>query len=398
MFARYKSLLDPSQRLAKILAVASMLVGFGMPDIASAADEQRFENMKQAMKALAVDIGKTLRSEGLDSIAVKSFEGPAGTSASSRIAQALTDQLKENTRLNVTSAGGAWSVTGEYFAEMNKLSGKLEVFIESTLKNQRGRTQATLITPIITDEQETLTMFGVSADLPTKLTPEQTAAQKTIETVRAETVAAAIDNPQTAIAGARVQADAASPYGLEILVGGQPMFAENREGVAFMPLSMDQVYAVRLINNSDEDVGVTLTIDGINTLEFSKNPGYRELGMWVVGRRSVGVITGWHIVDNQAHSFKVMDYANSVAARLSSTKDIGTITAVFRAAFTGDPPADEPPSTSRGGHGTGFGPPTEQRLKNVVRKFGAVRGAVTVRYDKPDVTELPPAEIPVVAR
>ena len=43
---------------------------------------------------------------------------------------------------NVTSAAGSWSVAGEYFAEMNSGSGKLEVFIESTLKNQRGREQA----------------------------------------------------------------------------------------------------------------------------------------------------------------------------------------------------------------------------------------------------------------
>ena len=52
--------------------------------------------------------------------------------------------------------------------------------------------------------------------------------------------------------------------------------------------------------------------------------------------------------------------------------------------------------TGSAGVATGFGPPTEQRLADVVRKFGVVRGSVSVRYDKPQ-TELPPGE-PVVAK
>jgi hypothetical protein len=278
---------------------------------------------------------------------------------------------------------------------MNSASGKLEVFIESTLKNQRGREQARLLTPIITDEQETLTLFGVSADLPTQVTPQQAAENKTVETVRAETVVAAIDQPQIFINEGIVKATAESPYAIEVLIAGQPTPAESREGTAFVQIQKEQIYAVRLINNSDEDVGVTLAIDGVNTLEFSQNPAYRQLGKWVVGARSTGIVTGWHILGNQSHSFQVMDYANSAAAKVSSTRDIGTITAVFCAAFTGDPPPDEP-AKGKGGVATGFGPPTEQRLADVVRKFGVVRGSVSVRYDKPQ-TELPPGE-PVVAK
>jgi hypothetical protein len=365
-----------------------------LPAMSRAAEEKRFSSMKTAMAELAVDIGKTLREQGLESIAVKTFDGPAGTSASSRIAQALTEQLQANTKLNVTTAAGSWSVAGEYFAEMNPSSGKLEVFIESTLKNQRGREQARLLTPIITDEQETLTLFGVSADLPTQVTPAQAAENKTVEAVRAETVVAAIDKPQIFVNEGIIKAGSESPYGIEVLIGGQPVPADIREGTAFVDIQREQIYAVRLINNSNEDVGVTLTIDGVNTLEFSQNPAYRQLGKWVVAAHGTGVVTGWHIVGNQSHSFQVLDYANSAAAKVSSTKDIGTITAVFCAAFTGDPPPDEP-ATGKGGVATGFGPPTEQKLADVVRKFGVVRGAVSVRYDKPQ-TELPPAE-PVVA-
>jgi hypothetical protein len=140
---------------------------------------------------------------------------------------------------------------------------------------------------------------------------------------------------------------------------------------------------------------VALSIDGINTLAFSQNPGYKQLGKWVIGRRGKGTITGWHIQGSQSRSFQVMDYGESAAAKFASTKDIGTITAVFCAAFTGDPPADEP---GKGELATGFGPPTEQRLADVVRKFGAVRGSISVRYAKPDLSDLPPGEVPVVAK
>jgi hypothetical protein len=366
------------------------------PAAASAAEEQRFSSMKAAMEALAADIGRTLADQGLDSIAVKTFDGPAGTSASLRIAQALTEQIQAKTKLRVTSAAGSWSIAGEYFAEMNPNSGKLEVFIDSTLKDQRGRSQSRLLTPIITDEQETLTMFGVSADLPTQVAQAEVAENKTLDGIRAQTVAAAIDKPQVFIREAIVKATQQSPYAIEVMIAGQPIPAEDREGTAFVQIQKEQIYAVRLINNSDEDVGVTLTIDGVNTLEFSQNPAYRQLGKWVVGARSTGIVTGWHIQGNESRSFQVVDFPNSAAAQVSSTKDIGTITAVFCAAFTDQPPADEPPATGRGGLATGFGPPTEQKLADVVRKFGVVRGAISVRYDKPQ-TELPPIE-PVVAR
>ena len=376
---------QPTRRF--LAAVSGCLAWLALCAPAMAADLQ-FGNMKDAMQALAKDIERQLLDQGLDQVSIKTFDGPSGASASSRIAQALSEQLKDRS-IGVANTAGSWSVSGSYFADMND-NGKLEVFIESVLKNQRGREQAKLLTPIITNEQETLSLFGVNANVPTQATAEQTAAKKSLDSVRAEAILKAIDEPQATIFGSQVKTSSDSPYAIEVLVAGQPLPAVDKSGAAVVDVKKGQAYAIRLINNSDEDVGITLTIDGINTLAFSENPGYKQLGKWVIAARSVGTVRGWHIAGNQARQFEVMDYGASAAAKFASTKDIGTITATFCVAFTGNPPADEPQLRGKGELATGLGAPTEQKLTDVVRKYGAVRAAISVRYAKPDESDLPP--------
>jgi hypothetical protein len=210
-------------------------------------------------------------------------------------------------------------------------------------------------------------------------------------------VVAAIDKPQVVVNGPIVKTTADSPFAIEILVAGQPMRAVDEGGLAFVNVAKDQIYAIRLINKSPEEVGVILTIDGINSLAFSQNPAFKAVGKWVIAPNGTGTITGWHIQGAEAKSFKVMDYGQSAAAQFASTKDIGTITAVFCACFTGDPPPGTPPG-AKGDLATGLGPSVEQRLTAVPRKFGAPKASISVRYTKPDVTDLPPPEPSALAK
>ncbi len=76
---------------------------------------------------------------------------------------------------------------------------------------------------------------------------------------------------------------------------------------------------------------MTLTIDGINSLVFSKQ--FKGVGKWVVLPGKPDVIKGWLFDGRPSRRFKVMDYGESVAAQFAATKDIGTITAVFCEAF-----------------------------------------------------------------
>jgi hypothetical protein len=358
---------------------------------AQAADQ--FSNMKEAMAALAKDIKKQMASKAAESIAIKTFDGPAGASGSSGIAKALEEQLKA---LDVKTGGsqGAWSVGGDFLVDKNEATGMLDVTIESELKDHRGKRAGTLITPIITNDSDTLTLFGVTATLPTSV-PEGAknadGSPKTLPEARADATLAAIDNPKVTVEKALVKAAPASPYAVEILINGQPIAPAIDGGVAFVDIPKGAQYEIRLINNSDLPAGVMLTIDGINSLVFSKT--FAPVGKWVILPGKPGVISGW-LADPPAKTagFKVMDYGESVAAQSAATKDIGTITAVFCAAFEpGKLPEAERKGT-RGQLATGLGAPVEQRVTPVSFEFGLDRAAVSIRYAKPDLSDLPPTE------
>jgi hypothetical protein len=124
---------------------------------------------------------------------------------------------------------------------------------------------------------------------------------------------------------------------------------------------------------------VALTIDGINSLAFSQNKSFRDLGMWVIAARSNGVVRGWHDIGNQSFQFNVMEIAKAPAAAFGASEQVGVITATFCAAFENNlPPAELIPGL-RDQVATGKGPPIEQPLRDAVRAFGAVhvvRGAI----------------------
>ena len=102
-----------------------------------------------------------------------------------------------------------------------------------------------------------------------------------------------------------------------------------------------EVFKVRLHNDSDERVLVTLLIDGINT--FGKKPELLgEGGGWIIEPRSYGDVQGWMApraatagnsssVDADASWFEFTDVSKSVARRLNATDKIGLITAAYYA-------------------------------------------------------------------
>jgi hypothetical protein len=194
------------------------------------------------------------------------------------------------------------------------------------------------------------------------------------------------EDPKVSLAGTRVTAAPKTPYGIEVLGRSgnryEPRTPVVKDGLAFVPIQRDEVYAVRLINDSPYDASVTLTVDGLNMFAFSENPAYRGLGKVLVPPGGA-VIKGWHLTDETTSLFKVTAYADSAAAELRSGVNVGTITATFAAAWPTNaaPPPDEP--TGRAAvDATGRGPVAAVHYEAVPRRFGVVRAAVSVRYTK----------------
>lgn len=190
----------------------------------------------------------------------------------------------------------------------------------------------------------------------------------------------AIENPNQAVEGTIVRAKEDGQFGMEILVGGKPRSAEVEDGFALIDLTKSDKCQIRLINDSDYEVGVRLALDGVDCFWFSK----QKLGYWIVGPKSSMVVKGWQLNNNQAREFTIVPFENSVAYEAGITGEVGVISATYYRSYQEHeqiPVSDLPPPTKS--VGIGAGNLIEAAVKTVNRKFGQIRACVPVRYEKP---------------
>ena len=194
----------------------------------------------------------------------------------------------------------------------------------------------------------------------------------------------ALKDPRADVQGTEVRAKAGRPFALEILVKSGTGYVARKietdaKGRPLEPIHKDEVYGVRLINNSSHEAAVDLKIDGINNFTFSDIKGQ----YWIVGPGKQIDVLGWHKSNTKTLEFKVVDFPETAAAKLNikASASIGLITACFSASWANDSarPADEPELTGRG---TGFGSEIESKTEQVKRTIGQVRDTIAVRYER----------------
>jgi len=206
--------------------------------------------------------------------------------------------------------------------------------------------------------------------------------------------------PKVYLDGTAVLAGDKSPFGVELLVADKAIQPKDREGNAFAPIAREQEYAIRLLNRSDLEMGVRLSIDGLNIFHFSElrqpavlpsgkpNPrkGEPQYDLILVPAKGEVIVHGWFRTNQKVLAFKVMEYGQTAASQFGKDDaPVGTITATFAAVWEKEPPMDEPPvARGVGDDGTGFGKPKEIDAKPVQRTVGAVRASVSVRYTVPN--------------
>jgi hypothetical protein len=345
--------------------------------------------MRKELAEVAKSLKQLLDGQNEDSIAVGQFQGPANlpTSAGPGIAQILSEELQ---KLGKTVKPRAkYGVRGEYRAtevpsEDEPRIKLMAIKIKGTVEDEFGK----VITDFsfertIKSENAFVSLLGTPVDLPPRLTPEK----------RSQRLRDSLSKPRTRLQGARVSVGEDAQYAVELWVNGKPRAAKEDEGLAFVKIDRGESYAVRLINDSDREAGVRLSIDGLNVFEFSElrhkegdKKGEPLYSVWLVPPKSSILIKGWHRNNEVSDSFLVTEYAKSAAASLNAKANVGTITASFSAAWPIDrpPPKDEPPKQKgiTSGDGTGFGPPVEMKVTAVKRNVGAIRESVSVRYTK----------------
>ena len=380
---------------------------------AAATAEDKPRTLEEATKLIAADVAEFVRGQGFSEVLVDDFKGPSTASSGRGLRDMLRTHLKD-IGLGVPKVDFSeklMSVEGD-FASAER-GGRVVVLIKAHINDAGNNEQVTFQerVEIVDDSGEVAKLLGVTADL-SSADPEEVAKtagleeapkaggeKETLEKTRAAAVSARVKNPKFFLVKNEVAASEGGKLRIEVIRtnggGRESLPVSDASGFALADLSEDDTYAVRLVNDSAEDVGVELLIDGLNSLMFSSNEGYRKLGKWMIPANSSGVIRGWHLGGERLSKFVIRPTPESELARLGKpTSEIGTITAIFYPAWVGDnvPEVERTLLAGNAGRGgTARGPEITDGVRTVKRTFGKTQLAiVSVRYVNPE----PPEDTP----
>lgn len=399
-----------------VLSLAVGAVSLFHPVVAHA------KNLDAGLDDIARDVfnfAKTnIKGKGIASVRILEFEAPgnfrtAGRTVQRELQQKLEAMIeKENSSLKVNQKVASHDVGGELVVETSEDNTKVMVRIIAKVKTSLG---AEL-------QNFSHLVEGPTSDIARLTTPtvdvSAASAAKDSDAVAAQ-VKQSIETPTVAVQDAPagggensvVRATESSRFAMQIRIADSPegpMVAapiSSEGGLAFVNAKRGQRFAVTIINDADFDVGVRLTLDGVDSFHFSENEGFRRLKTWIIYRHSSQTIPGWYVRDPgpndpaaTSKDFVFTDLPDSIAARFASkSTEIGIINAQFFPCWKGSemPPKEEfLGAAARGARGVlGVGDGSERKVHVDVepRFFGkSLLASVSVRYEQPE----PPADLP----
>lgn len=243
-----------------------------------AADELRTQ-----LSEVAKEVKKFLAGRNEDSIAVGSFTGPAQipSSAGPGIVKILAEELeKQEIQVKLRANLG---VTGTY-RDVAEKDGSVTVLLKARIEDRSGLVLVELERKI-SDQKTVSSLLGATSFLMNRSfyenegPPRQDrtgASDRPERNKKGKIPVDSVRKPQVGIIGTHISADKVfCPYAFEVLVKSGEEYRSRKpvekEGLAFVRIERAEVYAVRLINNSDSEAAATLTIDGLSIFAFSEN-------------------------------------------------------------------------------------------------------------------------------
>lgn len=378
------------------------------------------KNLDAGLDDIAKDVfsfAKTnVKGKGIATIRVRAFEAPgnfqtAGQTVQRELQERLETLIKKgDSSLKINQKNAGHDIGGELLVETSgekvmiriiakiKTSGGAELQNFSHLVEGPTSDIARLVTPTV----------DVSAASAAK--DSDAIAAQVKQSIESPTVAVQ-DAPKGAGEKSVVRATDSSRFAMQIRIADSPegemvpAEVSNEGGLAFVNAKRGQRFAVTIINDADFDVGVRLTLDGVDSFHFSENEGFRRLKTWIIYRKSSQTIPGWYVRDPgpgdaaaTSKDFVFTDLPDSIAARFASkSNEIGIINAQFFPCWKGSemPPAEEflgaAARGTRGVLGVGDGKERHVNVDVEPRFFGkSLLASLSVRYEQPQ----PPADLP----
>lgn len=335
------------------------------------------------VRALAAEFVKIIDKKGGGAVAVGEFSASSRIkgSAGPRIQQVLAAEL-EKLKIKIDPDDFRFEIKGDYQSVKEPENGLLGVkLVGRLIDSETGEPLAERPTRFVFGKETVPTMLGLNVQ------PKPNAGPREISDAAKEALA----SPNVHIRTKKLAVTADSPYAIQVLVKrGRSYVARDikpdKKGRPFVELHGDDIYAVRLINNSKHSAAVDLRVDGVSSFAFSDTGSE----FWIVDPGKHVDIKGWHRSNDNTTEFKVVDdFADSAGAKLNlkPSAATGLITAAFRAAWakSAKPPADEIQLADLGGReraATGFGKDVVVRTKQVSLVIGEPRDIISVRYSR----------------
>lgn len=339
-------------------------------------------NIGQAAKQAAKDIAEELRDQRevfIHEFRVTNFGG----SSNIGISKAIGDELKEK-GFDI-KAGARNEVEGRLSRVPSDESQPLTGFDMSIKVLTGGKERKLQLSMSVTNVAEAAVAVEPTGEL----------RRPPIESAKPPVSAPTIRNASLALPSPT------SPYAVEVLVETSPGKYEPRPmkldpikirepesdsdrilKVLKVDLKKSEIYAIKLVNNTDYDAAVGIFIDGLSRFAVADDPDDR-VSMDIVKPKSIRIIKGYFRTNKSSNSFKVGEHSESVAAKLlPNSLQVGTIAVIFAAAWEKgrSAPVWEKGNPLASPNATGEGPAVEDHVIDVVRETGQVRAVIKILY------------------
>ena len=117
-------------------------------------------------------------------------------------------------------------------------------------------------------------------------------------------------------------------FGMNVLMGDDARPEYSARGKVYIEAIRGADYSIRLTNPTPYRVAVTLSVDGLNTID-AKHTDPWNAAKWILAPYESAVIAGWQVNDQTARRFFFTGENRSYGAYLGQTENLGVIDAVF---------------------------------------------------------------------
>lgn len=359
-------------------------LGWVLAAAALTADSAWADGRAEELSELARDVAKFSMGSGIKSIAIDRFTAKRITGDSFECGPGLARELEralEQLGMKVDPAANH-AVKGEYWRALDEKRDCVVIQFQARVVDTR--TNKELI------ELQGRTMYGavdvahalgVNVVFPVGSTP----AEK--ERILRERD----DKPAASVRGASVGASDASSFRYELLVKDGKDFVPRKpvmvDGRPNYDLQKKDVYRIKIVNESNYDVAVDVSIDGVDLFAFSdavrNAKGPIPKAKVIVLKNGECIIPGWPINPRQSDEFLVAEYIHG-SARSKEIGDahIGMIVLQFSPCWEKGKQPPEFKKLTRDKVFTERGARIDTPFNFFEREIGEVMAVVVARYSR----------------